>query len=116
MEQNQPLQVFFGSGAPGFAAVSGVLIRGSFFEGSAGLAFSMAAALVVRSLKDMRFILFGFSAGIFRASIWLEFSNAACMHMCIDRPLYYGAVSVKSAAYDLRRPRGRSSGRHTSVR
>lgn len=110
------LQVFFGPGEPGFAAVSGALSIGSFFDGSAGLDFSMAAALVVRSLKDMRFILFGFSAGIFRASIWLEFSNAACMYMCIDRPLYYGAVSVKSAAYDLRRPRGRSSGRHTSVR
>ena len=110
------LQVFFGPVEPGFAAVSGALSIGSFFDGSAGLDFSMAAALVVRSLKDMRFILFGFSAGIFRASIRLEFSNAACMYMCIDRPYYDGAVSVKSARYDFRRSRGRSTGRHTSVR
>jgi hypothetical protein len=58
------LQVFFGLGEPGFAAASRALICGSFFDASAGLAFSMAAALVVRSLKDMLFILFGFSAGI----------------------------------------------------
>ncbi len=57
-------QVFFGPGEPGFAAASGALSAGSFFDGSAGLAFSMAAALVVRSLKDMLFILFGFFAGI----------------------------------------------------
>ena len=51
------LQVFFGPGEPGFEAVSGALSIGSFFDGSAGLDFSMAAALIFRSLKDMRFIL-----------------------------------------------------------
>ena len=110
------LQVFFGPVEPGFETVSGALIAGSFFNGSIGLDFSMAAALVVRSLKDMSFILFWVFRWNFRASIRLEFSNAAYLYMCIGRPHYYGAVSDKSARYDFRRSRRRSSGRHTSVR
>ena len=99
------LQVFFGPEEPGFAAVSGALIAGSFFDGSAGLAFSMAAALVVRSLKDMRFILFGVFRWNFRASIRLEFSNAAYLYMCIDWPLYYARCLISRRDMAFTTPR-----------
>ncbi|MEJ6396113.1 hypothetical protein V8J82_22855 [Gymnodinialimonas sp. 2305UL16-5] len=72
MEQNQPLQVLFEPGERRFEAVSGTLICGSFFDGSVGLGFNMAAALVVRSLKDMLFILLGFPLefpGLYQARI-----------------------------------------------
>ena len=52
------LQIFFGPGEPGFAEMSGALSIGSFFDSSAGLDFSMEAAVIFRSLKDIRFILF----------------------------------------------------------
>ena len=86
------VQVFFGPGVPTLAAVSGALIAGSFFDGSAGLDFSAAAALVVRSLKDMFFILFGVFRRNSRAPNRLEVLNAAYFNMCIDRSFYYGAV------------------------
>ena len=72
MEHNQPLQVLFGPGEPGFEAVSGTLICGCFFDGSAGSGFRMAAAVVIRSLKDLLFILLGFPlefSGLDRARI-----------------------------------------------
>lgn len=57
------LQGFFEFRMCDFEPASGALISGSVFDGFAGLGFSRAAALVVRSLKDMIVILFGFSAG-----------------------------------------------------